>query len=132
MAISIHIPRVGDDLKPTTFHRSLCRFQSTSPVWGMTHDFVYLACRFPISIHIPRVGDDKDLNLGCMVTVVSIHIPRVGDDNQQFASHMDLCLFQSTSPVWGMTFEPATDRAIKIVSIHIPRVGDDRFTLARR
>ena len=34
------------------------KFQSTSPVWGMTD--VWRAARYTtrISIHIPRVGDD--------------------------------------------------------------------------
>ena len=33
--------------------------------------------------------------------------------------------FQSTSPVWGMTFLPPDVCADFAISIHIPRVGDD-------
>ena len=34
-------------------------------------------------------------------------------------------LFQSTSPVWGMTNNPFTPVYYRGISIHIPRVGDD-------
>ena len=79
-----------------------------------------------ISIHIPRVGDDgahwSESKHGYLI---SIHIPRVGDDraNQQAALMQQL--FQSTSPVWGMTVisDSLGDRIM--ISIHIPRVGDD-------
>ena len=33
--------------------------------------------------------------------------------------------FQSTSPVWGMTVPREQCRSVQCVSIHIPRVGDD-------
>lgn len=56
--ISTHIPRVGDDqdYMIQTLHMAL--FQSTSPVWGMTHGDRRSVCREDISIHITRVGDD--------------------------------------------------------------------------
>ena len=57
-AISIHIPRVGDDEKISVRLSKYRRFQSTSPVWGMTPVRMYRAEIFQISIHIPRVGDD--------------------------------------------------------------------------
>ena len=81
--ISIHIPRVGDDVIGITTAGDGGRFQSTSPVWGMTQNETVQTQHDRISIHIPRVGDDPVtcLQLACRL------------------------LFQSTSPVWGMTFQ---------------------------
>ena len=57
--ISIHIPRVGDDL-----------WFSCNP-----------AAPGVISIHIPRVGDDMRRSTSSRMSAeISIHIPRVGDD----------------------------------------------------
>ena len=56
--ISIHIPRVGDDL-----------------------DRILPALDSVISIHIPRVGDDAAFVVVLALPgEISIHIPRVGDD----------------------------------------------------
>ena len=60
--ISIHIPRVGDD---GCFLGGVAlggQFQSTSPVWGMTDPAERDRRAQTISIHIPRVGDDPDPN----------------------------------------------------------------------
>ena len=59
--ISIHIPRVGDDVRFQRFRHIRLRFQSTSPVWGMTEGQLRDCYAFAISIHIPRVGDDAAL-----------------------------------------------------------------------
>ena len=56
--ISIHIPRVGDDWEDVDREKEYDRFQSTSPVWGMTIYFALIFFSVFISIHIPRVGDD--------------------------------------------------------------------------
>ena len=58
MSISIHIPRVGDDV---------------------AHQFPRHGVGF-ISIHIPRVGDDLLRRQVPVPRRISIHIPRVGDD----------------------------------------------------
>ena len=128
--------------------RTVQKFQSTSPVWGMTECGCIKHGR-EISIHIPRVGDD-DVRLYCgMQGLISIHIPRVGDDMRWSVRRHPHGIFQSTSPVWGMTsarqtrqstllqFQSTspvwgmTDRynacpIFKNISIHIPRVGDDK------
>ena len=57
--ISIHIPRVGDDPRTAAQAPKPKRFQSTSPAWGMTGFLFALAAADAISIHIPRVGDDR-------------------------------------------------------------------------
>ena len=79
--VSIHIPRVGDDLDLIAVDTINERFQSTSPVWGMTQNVADCFSCLDISIHIPRVGDD----------IASLTL---GPDYERF---------QSTSPVWGMT-----------------------------
>ena len=56
---------------------------------------------------------------------ISIHIPRVGDDQKQAASLTVPKVFQSTSPVWGMTLPVVSRGGSLAISIHIPRVGDD-------
>ena len=56
--ISIHIPRVGDDANWILDKLGSDKFQSTSPVWGMTKDYERFKEFLRISIHIPRVGDD--------------------------------------------------------------------------
>ena len=102
-SISIHIPRVGDDLAVVAYIGKHRAFQSTSPVWGMT-----LCCRprrsaTGISIHIPRVGDDQRIVSPLPPYLISIHIPRVGDDRIRAGEELTAAEFQSTSPVWGMT-----------------------------
>ena len=56
--VSIHIPRVGDDVQT----------------------YIQLQRIVKISIHIPRVGDDKSVTDEQQRNGISIHIPRVGDD----------------------------------------------------
>ena len=103
LAISIHVPRVGDDSQNSR-----------------------VGLHKRISIHVPRVGDDilfspqsppieyfnprppcggrpppyfSPYNF----LVISIHVPRVGDDVCKTWVLMISARFQSTSPVWGTT-----------------------------
>ena len=78
-----------------------------------------------ISIHIPRVGDDLNVYPLCGSRTISIHIPRVGDDVNLYTYVYPDELFQSTSPVWGMTGKSDAYPFDEVISIHIPRVGDD-------
>ena len=125
LRISIHIPRVGDDHDDLHRRRGDLRFQSTSPVWGMTLQPVVMSPTVAISIHIPRVGDDFVVQGYRIVGIISIHIPRVGDDQILACSAEILREFQSTSPVWGMTCSLCKRTHWLAISIHIPRVGDD-------
>ena len=63
---------------------------------------------------------------------ISIHIPRVGDDSGEAAARAVHVLFQSTSPVWGMTGKLYARAPIYAISIHIPRVGDDLGIVTNR
>ena len=101
--ISIHIPRVGDDVIGITTAGDGGRFQSTSPVWGMTTLERIGDNDVGISIHIPRVGDDPSPPAEPVSQAISIHIPRVGDDGGPHINQRADTKFQSTSPVWGMT-----------------------------
>ena len=88
------------------------KFQSTSPVWGMTMRKSKYRTETVISIHIPRVGDDHIMR-DCFRDGmwISIHIPRVGDDCGEPANKKETEIFQSTSPVWGMTLRRRRDLA---------------------
>ena len=80
------------------------RFQSTSPVWGMTPGISQsqrLKTEFQSTS--PVWGMTADGLRNCRVSRISIHIPRVGDDTYVPLCGFERCLFQSTSPVWGMT-----------------------------
>ena len=85
-----------------------------------------MVLRHEVLIHIPRVGDDayEGTSLSARAAV-SIHIPRVGDDIFSASAAAAGSMFQSTSPVWGMTQIQFDGDEETGVSIHIPRVGDD-------
>ena len=57
--ISIHVPRVGDDLQQSIDNSQAFAFLSTSPAWGTTGPVFATSVAMVISIHVPRVGDDR-------------------------------------------------------------------------
>ena len=99
--ISIHIPRVGDDAWKWTITESSPRFQSTSPVWGMTCQDCRREYWTVISIHIPRVGDDDERPVRGADYAISIHIPRVGDDEDTMEPFCSVCDFNPHPPCGG-------------------------------
>ena len=102
LLISIHVPRVEDDL---SFFRHPCAekvFQSTSPVWRTTAEGIKGIIDTAISIHVPRVEDDSSRMYPPKDACISIHVPRVEDDATTM-SHI----------------------AVYSISIHVPRVEDD-------
>ena len=123
--ISIHVPRVEDDVRKLDLLRGRGRFQSTSPVWRTTffnpytltliYDFnprppcggrpllctVYSISKL-ISIHVPRVEDDQADADAQVMADISIHVPRVEDDQVQHLQRLQM-----------------------LISIHVPRVEDD-------
>ena len=56
---------------------------------------------------------------------ISIHIPRAGDDAEGGIDATGEKIFQSTSPVRGMTDAVSATGGGNDISIHIPRAGDD-------
>ena len=56
--ISIHVPRVEDDLESVNKFVVGLLFQSTSPVWRTTTVEPPAIVPSTISIHVPRVEDD--------------------------------------------------------------------------
>ena len=52
---------------------------------------------------------------------------RVGDDLVVLIFAQTQRIFQSASPVWGMTGVAFPALGLVIISIHIPRVGDDDY-----
>ena len=124
IAISIHTPRVGGDLRDTTpptattyFNpRPPCggrrsapglqynekEFQSTPPVWGATRGPSNIPPGGPISIHAPRVGGDLDVGPVIIASgAISIHAPRVGGDMLSGDYERDLIDFNPRPPCGG-------------------------------
>ena len=103
--VSIHVPRVGDDLFALRLPAAALRVSIHVPRVGDDIS-VYLRChtRKNVSIHVPRVGDDRKPRLQRRPTMsVSIHVPRVGDDPPGYFPCRNPRLFLSTSPAWGTT-----------------------------
>ena len=130
--ISIHIPRVGDDVGNAAMPVMSALFQSTSPAWGMTSWTKNSGLRKTFQSTSPAWGMTKFAAFCANTSTfqstspawgmtwvtkniddafsISIHIPRVGDD-VWFCRRVFLTQFQSTSPAWGMTSgSPATRR----------------------
>ena len=88
---------------PLIFRRS--KFQSTPPVWVVTLVLGSKHWSSTISIHTTRVGGDMLTYLSLPQSVISIHTTRVGGD--RFAGILSFVTekFQSTPPVWVVTYE---------------------------
>ena len=108
--ISIHVPRVEDDIDICPMCVLKFGFQSTSPVWRTTDGYEIAFESSPISIHVPRVEDDLTVQFYYLHKFISIHVPRVEDD-RDYVSVGILRL---------------------LISIHVPRVEDDKTETARR
>ena len=126
VAISIHVPRAGDDPAPTAHRRAHkdfnprppCggrrwlasvmlddeQFQSTSPVRGTTSTNRCWCQRFLISIHVPRAGDDQRGQFGGSSHTDFNPRPPCGGRRWLASVMLDDEQFQSTSPVRGTTF----------------------------
>ena len=123
--ISIHAPRVGRDLRDSSWWTIQDLFQSTRPVWGATQKHCPGVLPRNISIHAPRVGRDVPDMLPSTPRIISIHAPRVGRDLHRQNQLGFNSLFQSTRPVWGATVPNIRQGLIDVISIHAPRVGRD-------
>ena len=80
--ISIHTTRVGGDCNRCIWLQYRTEFQSTPPVWVVTHQSQHqVKVYILISIHTTRVGGDA-INYGSypMFFKISIHTTRVGGD----------------------------------------------------
>ena len=79
-AISIHVPREGDDPRVTLPEKEYNEFQSTSPVRGTT-----LLQNLSVRVSIfqstsPVRGTTLELFRAEYQNTISIHVPREGDD----------------------------------------------------
>ena len=109
-------------------------FQSTPPVWVVTHTERWLTCRLQISIHTTRVGGDAiSTDKLLILNSISIHTTRVGGDSTSFVLTCLFFSFQSTPPVWVVTFIfTACNATNNCISIHTTRVGGDTETERER
>ena len=103
-------------------------FQSTPPVWVVTGSRIIFRYCDTISIHTTRVGGDILTPLHFYVKPISIHTTRVGGD--LFAEIYGLLknTFQSTPPVWVVTYCQILNLEVcNKISIHTTRVGGDNY-----
>ena len=128
LIISIHTTHVGGDKTSQIFCVLYIQFQSTPPMWVVTvqNHFQFLTLQQfqstppmwvvtptstsqltddEISIHTTHVGGDFSIVTGAVgVGTISIHTTHVGGDFQVFSSQRPQALFQSTPPMWVVTF----------------------------
>ena len=146
--ISIHVPRVEDDIDICPMCVLKFGFQSTSPVWRTTDGYEIAFESSPISIHVPRVEDDTTRSTSsanitnfnprppCGGRLRKLDLLRgrgrfqstspVWRTTYRSASFYNYKKFQSTSPVWRTTPLRREVSKFKGISIHVPRVEDDR------
>ena len=102
--ISIHVPRVEDDLYHTNITFARSKFQSTSPGWRTTK---HIGGKMNIVQNFnprpPGGGRRKKRVRAACNAAISIHVPRVEDDLRQNGCCRYTIPFQSTSPGWRTT-----------------------------
>ena len=67
-----------------------------------------------------------------MLIDISIHAPLTGSDLRDLTDDMYLCVFQSTLPLRGATFENFAFVSGAGISIHAPLTGSDRVVYQTR
>ena len=79
--ISIHVPRMGDDLKAAITNFPQQEFLSTSPVWGTTRSKTCIVGLVQLFLSTSPVWGTT---VCCLISfyhkIISIHVPRMGDD----------------------------------------------------
>ena len=125
LGISIHVPRVEDDVKRLMLRYDRRPFQSTSPVWRTTKQSYDRINLMTISIHVPRVEDDVKAVKRKRMKNISIHVPRVEDDNRNGKKWFYEFNFNPRPPCGGRLKERYVGWAKSLISIHVPRVEDD-------
>ena len=100
--ISIHVPRVEDDIIGLLSKRYLSNFNPRPPCGGR------------------RIGQRHS-------TIIKNFNPRppCGGRRTAVVAVLPRCRFQSTSPVWRTTRSDKVVVLITVISIHVPRVEDD-------
>ena len=101
--ISIHVPRMGDDLSILDCCGISALFLSTSPVWGTTDIGRAAGQLRHISIHVPRMGDDSSFCCWCFWQTYFYPRPPYGGRLAPIPCILPAVRFLSTSPVWGTT-----------------------------
>ena len=125
--ISIHVPRVEDDVTAIDCQLKTSRFQSTSPGWRTT---THLVCDLGSPCYFnprPPCGGRLKDNIRVQRGVIFQSTSPVWRTTYVISSGDSLHLkFQSTSPVWRTTILSAPVFVDVRISIHVPRVEDDR------
>ena len=78
--ISIHVPRVEDDIRALILSMLYTKFQSTSPVWRTTVSRATLCSLQSFQSTSPVWRTTGEWGVDGAVYFISIHVPRVEDD----------------------------------------------------
>ena len=146
--ISIHVPRVEDDLcmmrmkiaeiyfnpRPPCGGRHSSRlksptptiFQSTSPVWRTTRTYKCRTTEETISIHVPRVEDDFVESE--VFSAENYFNPRPPCGGRRIGQRHSTIIknFNPRPPCGGRPTSHSTPFCFESISIHVPRVEDDQ------
>ena len=81
-SISIHTPRMGSDGLPWLNTRTVFKFQSTLPAWGVTHPFrANIEHIAGFQSTLPAWGVTDGTQALAEPAKISIHTPRMGSDS---------------------------------------------------
>ena len=122
--VSIHAPRAGRDLPPSTRRATTSSFNPRAPCGARRGDYANSVGCMRVSIHAPRAGRDELWEGKDYIFEVSIHAPRAGRD----AKRIDLRMPSGVSihaPRAGRDRDALITRIVPCVSIHAPRAGRD-------
>ena len=123
-------------------------------MWRTTTKRKCTALHLKISIHVPRVEDDNQSWISSKAILYFNPRPPCGGRRRGRLISQQVCIFQSTSPVWRTTPDPPNipvdldefqstspvwrttkikkpKGTIKYISIHVPRVEDDETRSAK-
>ncbi len=125
-AISIHVPRVEDDLRSLICPSVHLYFNPRPPCGGRRPACSLHPRATRISIHVPRVEDDGGENGGVLSRVdFNPRPPCGGRQLREQPQDLPMTDFNPRPPCGGRLLQPRDISRRAGISIHVPRVEDD-------
>ena len=124
--ISIHAPRTGSDLPPSSAWNPNNLFQSTLPARGATTSRMRKNCYFLFQSTLPARGATRQMADVPQLQGISIHAPRTGSDFWKTQRRNWRKNFNPRSPHGERRSSDSTLPLASRISIHAPRTGSDR------
>ena len=94
-------------------------------MWVVTKTFSFTSDIKTISIHTTHVGGDHSTQFTEPIIFISIHTTHVGGDALYMYLAIPQVLFQSTPPMWVVTYFAHRGQPPCRISIHTTHVGGD-------